>query len=91
VTYSGSALTAIELRFEQRFEAAIVAVNAAPLLADQPEVRAWAEESRPLLVDLGARPWLEMLDAALAAVANPASLPTASSAEVPAGPAERSP
>ncbi len=75
----------IELRFGQRFEAAIVVVNVAQVLADEPEVRAWAAESRPILVELGARPWLEALDAALLAAPDPTTSRTAPSTGVPAG------
>ena len=41
-------------------------VMIAALLPDEPEVRAWADEVRPLLVELGAAPWLRWLDEALA-------------------------
>ncbi|MDQ2688948.1 MAG: hypothetical protein M3Y29_01560, partial [Chloroflexota bacterium] len=57
---------ATELRLGQHYEAALVVVNAAQLLGDLPEVRAWAEEARAVLTALGARPWLDELDAAVA-------------------------
>ena len=53
-------------RLEQHFEAATYAIDAAILLPDQPEVRAWAADVRPLLEELRVRPYLERLDAALA-------------------------
>jgi hypothetical protein len=51
---------------QQHYVAARVDVNAAILLPGEPEVRAWAEATRPLLEELRARPYLERLDAALA-------------------------
>ncbi|MBA3740696.1 MAG: hypothetical protein H0W98_06085 [Chloroflexi bacterium] len=55
------------LRFEQAFTAARYAVDAAVLLPDHPEVRAWADDARLVLEGLRARPYLEKLDEALAA------------------------
>jgi class 3 adenylate cyclase/tetratricopeptide (TPR) repeat protein len=48
------------------FEAASRDVDALWVLSDEPEVRSWAAEVRPLLEELRARPLLEQLDAALA-------------------------
>ena len=48
-----------------RFDAARCAVDAAILLPAHPEVRAMAARSRPVLEQLGARPYLDRLDAAL--------------------------
>jgi class 3 adenylate cyclase/tetratricopeptide (TPR) repeat protein len=59
-------------RLGQRFAAAMVAVDAATLLPDAPEIRTLAEASRPVLEELRARPMLERLDAALAVDASPA-------------------
>jgi hypothetical protein len=56
-------------RLQQHFDAAQRAVDAAVLLPDEPEVRAWADEVRPLLEDLRARPYLAKLDEALASSA----------------------
>jgi len=61
-----------------RFEAACCCVDAAVLLPGHPAVRALVERTRPLLVELRARPWLERLDDALsrpvAAAAPPAQV-----------------
>jgi hypothetical protein len=74
----------IETRLGQRWEAAVVAVHAVHLLPGEGETRRWAEEARPLLVEMGVTPWIEMLDTALgAAPAAPAPAPTAD-AQVPA-------
>ena len=51
---------------EQLFAAAQLAVDAAILLPAETEVRSWAAEARPLLVELRAQPYLERLDEALA-------------------------
>jgi hypothetical protein len=53
-------------QMQQHYVAARMDVNAAILLPGEPEVRAWAEATRPLLEELRARPYLERLDAALA-------------------------
>jgi hypothetical protein len=76
-------------RLEQHFDAALRAVDAAVLLPGEPEVRAWAEEVRPLLESLRARPYLAKLDEALASVSSarpsPARAPAAETrAERPA-------
>jgi hypothetical protein len=74
-------------RLEQHFDAAMRAVDAAVLLPDEAEVRAWADEVRPLLEDLRARPYLAKLDEALASASSPRPAPTsaaASRAERPA-------
>jgi hypothetical protein len=60
-------------RLEQRFDAAQRAVDAAVLLPDEPEIRAWADEVRPLLENLRARPYLAKLDEALASASSPAA------------------
>ena len=57
---------------EQFFDAAACAIDAAVLLPDDPEIRTLVEKSRPLLVELRAKPYLERLDIALAG-ASPAS------------------
>jgi hypothetical protein len=51
----------------QMFAAATGAIDAAVVLPGDPKVRALAEEARPLLVELRARPYLDKLDEALAA------------------------
>ncbi|MGH2418746.1 MAG: hypothetical protein ACRDFY_10470, partial [Candidatus Limnocylindria bacterium] len=53
------------LRLEQHFDLACWVVDAAVLLPDEPEVRAWAAETRLLLEELRAQPYLDRLDAAL--------------------------
>ena len=63
---------AILLRVGLDFDIAIYSILAATLLPDQPEVRTWAEEVRPLLEELRAAPWLKFLDQALGQ-ATPAS------------------
>ena len=50
-----------------RWDAAMVVLKAATLMPDEPSVRAWAAEARPLMVELRATVILDMLDAALAA------------------------
>jgi hypothetical protein len=72
---------AISLRLEQDFDAACLVVNAAQLLPDAPEIRAWAAEARPLLESMRARPWLERLDSALAAAAPTAEAAAAATTE----------
>jgi class 3 adenylate cyclase/tetratricopeptide (TPR) repeat protein len=64
----------------QRWADADLVVGAAILLPSHPEVRAWALEARPLLVELRAKPYLERLDAALA---EGAAAPGASRATAP--------
>jgi class 3 adenylate cyclase/tetratricopeptide (TPR) repeat protein len=49
------------------FEVATYAVDAAVLLPDDAEVRGWADEARAVFDAVGARPWLDRLDVALAA------------------------
>jgi hypothetical protein len=68
-------------RLQQHFDAAQRAVDAAVLLPDEAEVRAWADEVRPLLDDLRARPYLAKLDEALASASSPA--PRTGSAATP--------
>jgi class 3 adenylate cyclase/tetratricopeptide (TPR) repeat protein len=73
-------------RLEQHFDAALRAVDAAVLLPDEPEVRAWADEVRPILESLRARPYLAKLDEALASISarpSPTS-PATARAERPA-------
>jgi hypothetical protein len=48
------------------FVAAMVAVDAAIAYPDDPDVRAWTDAARPLLESLGARPFVELLQRALA-------------------------
>jgi hypothetical protein len=62
---------------DQHFDAAEMAVFATILLPSHPEIRRLAEEHRPLLEELRARPYLERLDAALAAESSPAPSRTA--------------
>ncbi len=50
----------------QRFAAAQLDVDVAHLMPGEPEVKAWIDESRPLLEELRARPYLERLEWALA-------------------------
>ncbi|MEO8510485.1 MAG: adenylate/guanylate cyclase domain-containing protein [Chloroflexota bacterium] len=61
--------------------AAMVALDALIAYPDDPKVRAWAEASRPLLESLRARPYLEVLDRALASSSR-AGQPSAASAPV---------
>ncbi|MEA2545477.1 MAG: hypothetical protein QOI09_750 [Chloroflexota bacterium] len=58
---------------DQHFEAAQVAIDAAILLPEGPEVRALVDAARPLLVELRAKPYLDRLDAALAEASPPSS------------------
>jgi class 3 adenylate cyclase/predicted ATPase len=58
-------------RLEQWFEFATFAVDAVTVLPDEPEIRAWVDEARPILERLRARPFLERLDASLAEAATP--------------------
>jgi hypothetical protein len=76
---------AISLRLEQDFDAATLVVNAAQVMGDEPEVRSWAMEARPLLEAMGAKPWLERLDKALAGPGSVAPASAASSIEVRTG------
>jgi hypothetical protein len=62
-------------RLQQHFDAALRAVDAAVLLPDEAEIHAWADEARPLLEDLRARPYLAKLDEALASASSPAPRP----------------
>ncbi len=68
---------------EQMFAAAMQSVDAAVLLPDDPRIRALAMESRPLMVELRARPYLEKLDEALASAPAPTAVRTESRAETP--------
>jgi tetratricopeptide (TPR) repeat protein len=63
------------------YDAALVAVNAVHLMAEERELAAWAADVRPLLVDVRAAPAIAQLDAALAG-AGGAPAPVAT-AEVP--------
>jgi len=65
------------LRLEQAFTAARYVVDAAMVLPDDPEVRAWAEDARSTLERLRARPYLARLDQALA-LGSPAARPSSS-------------
>ncbi|MGQ0608907.1 MAG: AAA family ATPase [Chloroflexota bacterium] len=60
-------------RLEQHFDLACWVIDAAVLLPDEPEVRAWAAEARLLLEELRAQPYLDRLDAALGSAAGPSS------------------
>jgi len=80
------------IELDAAFDAATFAISALELLPGEPEIRALAEQSRPMLVELRARPWLERLDAALNA--QPAAAPRIGAvadagAEEPQAPAER--
>ncbi len=57
----------------QMFTAALVSVDAAVLLPEDPRTRALAAEARPLLEELRAAPYLAKLDEALASVPAPAA------------------
>ena len=72
---------AVLLALEQRFEAAVVVVNAAHLLPDEAELRGWVGETRAVLESMRARPWLERLDAALER-AEPSTTRSSSASEV---------
>jgi tetratricopeptide (TPR) repeat protein len=50
------------------FNVAMVALDAVIAYPDDPDASAWAEASRPVLESLRARPYLELLDRALASV-----------------------
>jgi hypothetical protein len=74
------------------FDAAVLAIDALRLFPDEPEVHNWAPEARALLEELGAKPYLRMLDEALDAagqpsrgVARPAGRPVETAVESPAG------
>ena len=72
----------------QLFEAARYAVDAIVLLPNQPDIRALVEQSRPLMVELRARPYLERLDAAIgdaAASRDPVKSRAATSPLAPVG------
>ena len=77
------AARAILTRIGVAFDDATYVVLTATLLPDEPEVRAWAEEVRPLLVDLRAAPWLRFLDEALASGTATATTGAAAEARVP--------
>jgi tetratricopeptide (TPR) repeat protein len=64
-------------RMGAEFDAAEMAVDAAVVMPGEPEIRRLAEHYRPVLVRVGARPYIERLDAALASapLAAPASMP----------------
>ena len=71
------------LRIGVSYEAALVALTAAALLPDEPEVRRWADEARALFVELEAAARITALDAALAHAESP---PTTITTEVEARP-----
>ena len=73
------------LELGQRFVAARMDINAAILLPGHREVRAWAAESTPLLVELRARPYLERLESALGTAAPIASSSAATTPSVTVG------
>jgi hypothetical protein len=58
-------------RMDLLFEMACNAFDAIAVLPDEPEVRAWAEESRPVFEQVRAVPWLERLDSVLATPSAP--------------------
>jgi len=70
-------------RLEQPFDAAELAVDAAILMPSELEIRRLAEEQRPLLEELRARPLLERLDAALDAKPLPSPATSAIAVETP--------
>jgi tetratricopeptide (TPR) repeat protein len=72
-------------RLGQHYAGAIVAIDAATLLPDDPQLRAAAEAGRPLLEELRATADLEDLDRALASGA-PAAEPREAGASAPARP-----
>lgn len=53
------------------FDAATVAIDALRLLPDEAEVHGWAPEARALFEELGAKPYLRMLEEALEAAGQP--------------------
>ena len=67
----------------QPFDAAEMAVDAAILMPGEPTVRRMAEEHRPVLESVGARPILARLDAALASVPQVSPASTAIPVESP--------
>ncbi|MDQ2935457.1 MAG: AAA family ATPase, partial [Chloroflexota bacterium] len=67
-------------RLEQWFDFACVAIDAVTLLPDEPEIRAWADEARPILEGLRAQPYLDRLDVALASASSAAPAATPSEA-----------
>ena len=67
----------------QMFTAAVVSIDAAVLLPEDPQIQALAVEARALLEERRARPYLEKLDEALALVPAPATDRSASRAESP--------
>jgi hypothetical protein len=72
---------------EEHFAAAQLATVGIELLPDHPEMQILARNARPLIDQLGARPWLERLDAALGAGTAGAPSPgQAAAAPVPARP-----
>jgi hypothetical protein len=71
------------LALEQYFECSGWVLEAAILLPAEPEVRAWADDMRPLLEELRARPYLEKLDAALESAPVPVAGRSESRAETP--------
>jgi class 3 adenylate cyclase/tetratricopeptide (TPR) repeat protein len=77
---------AILKRLGVDFEDAMYVVLAATLLPDEPEVRGWAEDVRPLLTELRAAPWLAFLDEALASGTSTAATATPSAIRAPAEP-----
>lgn len=55
----------------------------AVLLPDDPTIRALATESRPLMVELRAKPYLDKLDEALASTPAPTAVRAESRAQTP--------
>jgi class 3 adenylate cyclase/tetratricopeptide (TPR) repeat protein len=74
----------VNRRFEQRFEAARMILDAAVALPTDPEVRRWAAEAASVFEDLRATSYVELLDAALVVPESPtparATVPDASAA-----------
>ncbi|MCV0402605.1 MAG: AAA family ATPase [Chloroflexi bacterium] len=67
----------------QEFDAASLVVSALHLLPEEPEVRAWGAEIRPMLERLRARPMLERLEELLGTEPVSADTRPASDAQVP--------
>ncbi len=72
-------------RLEQWFDYAAFGIDALMVLPDEAEIRAWAEEARPILEGLRARTYLERLDEALESA--PSTAPAVASTEAARTPA----
>jgi hypothetical protein len=71
-------------RLEEWFDYASFAIDALMVLPEEAEIRAWAEEARPILEGLRARPYLERLDGALASAPTTAPVASSEAARTPA-------